>query len=152
MLNRWRRRPSPPPVHGREPAPSTPVRVDELRRGLDSLRTLLATHRSRVRPDTHALLWSVLEHMEGLLPSWERYASVRAADAVQLSDLLEQRLLPGLTDFLALPDSDKPAHADAFHDDVQGWADGLERHRQRLLRVITSRQAARRELDDQPGG
>lgn len=86
MLNRWRRRPSPPPVHEREQAPSTPVRADELRRGLDSLRTLLATHRSRVRPDTHTLLWSVLEHIEGLLPSWEHCASVRAADAVQLSD------------------------------------------------------------------
>ncbi|MDO4240479.1 hypothetical protein [Micrococcus sp.] len=121
--------------------------MSELDGWLASLRGVLTTERSRIRPDTFALLWSVLEHTEGLLPSWDRCASLRAADALQLVDVLTRRLLAGLQDFLVLPDADKPAHADLFHQDVQSWADRIVRHRRRLLRVITSRQEAWREID-----
>ncbi len=152
MMIRWRRRRSASsPGEASRTAVSAPVGMSELDEHLADLRGLLTAERSRLRPDTFALLWAALEHTEGLLPSWDRCAAVCAADALQLVDVLTRRVLPGLRDFLVLPDTDKPAHADLFHDDVHRWTDQIARHRRRLLRVITSRQDARREIDGPRG-
>ena len=153
MLIRWRRRPSASSSgEAAGAAVSTPVPMTALDERLASLRGLLTAERSRIRPDTFDLLWAVLEHTEGLVPSWDHSASVRAADAVQLSETLTLRVIPGLEDFLLLPDADKPAHAGTFHGDVTRWADRIDRHRRRLLRVLTSGQDARREIDGGPPG
>ena len=101
MLIRWRRRPSASSSgEAAGAAVSTPVPMTALDERLASLRGLLTAERSRIRPDTFDLLWAVLEHTEGLRPSWDRSASVRAADAVQLSETLTLRVIPGLEDFL----------------------------------------------------
>ena len=87
----------------------------ELEEAVAALRQLLRAERHRLRPDSWALAWEMVEHAAEYAPAWARLQRIRPLETQELVLALTGRLEPLLRDFLALPDSDKPAHADAVH-------------------------------------
>lgn len=135
-------RPSASPSPDDDGAPA----AAELEEAVAALRQLLRAERHRLRPDSWALAWEMVEHAAEYAPAWTRLQRIRPLETQELVLALTGRLEPLLRDFLALPDSDKPAHADAVHARLleQGTEHG--RLRRRLTRALTARLRAGEEL------
>ncbi|UBH24637.1 hypothetical protein KW076_12485 [Micrococcus porci] len=124
------------------------VAAEELRRLTDELSEILQRESARIRPDAAAVLRSFLNRSRALLPAWDRTAPARSAEALAAYELLRDRVLPGLQDWLCLPDHLKPVHADDLLADAQAWEGDLSHHAARLTQVLTARGRAVRELDE----
>ena len=118
----------------------------ELEEAVAALRQLLRAERHRLRPDSWALAWEMVEHAAEYRPAWARLQRTRPVEAQELVLALTGRLEPLLCDFLALPDSEKPTHADAVHARLREQSTEHGRLRRRLTRALTARLRAGEEL------
>ena len=118
----------------------------DLQAAVESLRTLLRTDRHRLRPDSRAVAWTITEHAAEYGPSWGRLRAPRPAETQELLLLLSRRLEPLLRDFLDLPDSQKPAHAEELHTQLGALSEDAQRLGRRLTRSLSARLRARGEL------
>ena len=78
----------------------------ELEGAVAALRRLLRAERHRLRPDSWALAWEMVEHAAEYGPAWTRLQRTRPVETQELVIALTGRLEPLLRDFLALPDSE----------------------------------------------
>lgn len=119
---------------------------EELEAAVETLRGLLRVDRHRLRPDSRAVAWTITERAAEYGPSWGRLSAERPAETQELLVLLSRRLEPLLRDFLDLPDSHKPAHAEELHGQLGALDAEAERLGRRLTRALSSRLRARGEL------
>ena len=117
-----------------------------LEAAVHSLRTLMTAERHRLRPDSRDLAWTITERAAEYGPAWARVSAQRPAEAQELLLLLSHGLEPALRDFLDLPDSQKPRHADELHGRLSELQTEAQRLGRRLTRALSSRLRARGEL------
>ncbi|MBB5848968.1 hypothetical protein [Micrococcus endophyticus] len=106
----------------------------------------MTAERHRLRPDSRDLAWTITERAAEYCPAWDRVSAQRPAEAQELFLLLSHRLEPALRDFLDLPDSQKPRHADELHRQLSELRADAQRLERRLTRALSSRLQARGEL------
>ncbi|MGW5853633.1 hypothetical protein [Micrococcus sp. NPDC055215] len=119
---------------------------EDLKAAADGLRELLTRESDRLRPDTWRELWDLHAGVEALLPAWDRMAAARAAEALDVLDVLQRHLPRAVDAFLAIPDDQKPWHAGEFARRIEVLGRRVEGSRRRLTRVLTSALEAQGEL------
>ncbi|MFF5022281.1 hypothetical protein [Micrococcus luteus] len=128
------------------PSPDGAPAAADLEAAVVALRQMLRAERHRLRPDSWALAWEMVEHAAEYAPAWTRLQRTRPVETQELVLALTDRLDPLLRDFLALPDSDKPAHADAVHARLLQQSTEHARLCRRLTRALTARLRGGEEL------
>ncbi|XNZ00398.1 hypothetical protein ACL90Y_11875 [Micrococcus luteus] len=97
---------------GPDPHEGMDEQVRAVEDAVGQLRKLLRDERGRLRPDTWTIASTMVERTAELLPRWAETATQRAADALEVEDVVCRHLPRRVEAFLAIPDSQKPASAD----------------------------------------